>query len=84
MSGWCGWPILKILNIVLLLNFIFVSENDITVVAVAGGLEERSKAGLEEGLLVSAIAVILAHRIIAAIAVIIVISSITTLCTKLT
>ena len=38
MSGWCGWPILKILNIVLLLNFIFVSENHITVVAVQLGL----------------------------------------------
>lgn len=79
MSGWCGWPIFENLNIVLLLNFIFVSENHVTVVAVAGWLEERSKAGLEEGLLVGTIAVILAHRIIAAIAVIIVISSITTL-----
>lgn len=78
MSGWCGWPIFENLNIVLLLNFIFVSENHITVVAVAGWLEERSKAGLE-GRPAGAIAVILAHRIIAAIAVIIVISSITTL-----
>ena len=30
MIGWCGWPILK-----MLLNFIFVSENHITVVAVS-------------------------------------------------
>ena len=34
MSGWFGWPIKKKINIVLLLNFIFMSENHITVEAV--------------------------------------------------